>query len=294
MGGPEMSTEDSLFSCIKPKEKSEPHAMPPSPRPAPARPAEDPAAGLKARISELVERLKKLEERNAELPSNDRVSVLERTISALSEKVGPGLPAGNRDAGILEKQLGALKEENSALASRIAALEAATAKKTEVRGAGTDLELTALVERVKSIEKNLADELSRRFSGFDEAFSEVLRKALTAQETARGTMVRLEALEELSARLVYLENRLENAERRTGKFCESEAIAEALKVENERLEASLNELSKKSAVGAAERQRLASDLETLTAQFNQLSALFNHFRTELGFLVPKKKESAAG
>ena len=148
--------------------------------------------------------------------------------------------------------------------------------------------------RLKSLETGLADELKERFTLFDTALRDAVRKAGAAQETATGSFRRIEKIEERTARLSYLEDRLNSNEDKLRMVYELEAFSQSLKASVEGMGKSFNAAMRGAAVISAEHEKIASDFESLSRQVKHLEALFNQFRTELAFLMPKKQENPGG
>ncbi|PKM98911.1 MAG: hypothetical protein CVU79_01280 [Elusimicrobia bacterium HGW-Elusimicrobia-3] len=185
-----------------------------------------------------------------------------------------------------------MKQELSVLSRRLLAAEAAVSRDSLRDGQASALE--AADRRLKEAEARIGEEIERRFAGLDTAIFEIARKALTAKEAAAGNTRRLERLEERTARLTYIEKRLNSSENKFERICECEALAESLKVSVEEVERTLAEMLHKEASLAAENRKTASELQSLSAQVGQISALFNHFRSELSFLIPGRKDVAGG
>lgn len=150
--------------------------------------------------------------------------------------------------------------------------------------------LLALQQRMQKFENGDNLELNRRFAGMDSAIGDVSRKAISAAEASAGNLRRLEKLEELAARTAYMENRLNAAESRGERFMELGAAVEVLRNGFQGLEKSLNEILRRVSGLSEENKKTTADGESLSRQVAHLSALFNHFRSELGFLMPKKNE----
>lgn len=281
-----MSGTDSLFSCIQPA--GEPRGDARAPKPAPPPPPPPAPAAAQTRNSELEARLNKSEERR--LAAENRLAELEKSVAALKTELArtrESLAAGPGPAALAE-----LKQELAALARRLSAAETVASRDAGREGHGGAM--AAAERRLKETEARLGEEIERRFAGLDTAIFEIARKALTAKEAAAGNTRRLERLEERTARLTYIEKRLNSSENKFERICECEALAESLKVSVEEVERTLAEMLHKEASLSAENRKTASELQSLSAQVGQISALFNHFRSELSFLVPGKKDMAGG
>jgi len=178
------------------------------------------------------------------------------------------------------------------LAQETAAAGARRVEKLEERV----VRLPYLENRLKScedkLEAGLANELKERFSTLDAAFGETARKAGLAQEIAAGGARRVEKLEERVARLPYLENRLKSSEDKLERIYDLEALTQSLNLSVEGMEKSFSAAMRESSLVSAEHKKICSDFESLSRQVKQLTALFNQFRTELAFLMPRKQESS--
>ena len=294
---------DSLFSFIKrPAEAEKPAPRAPEPQAAPAQAQQAPAPPpppsanyekLAARVAELEARLKA-----AEAP-REKISELEGRLKALEasqgkisglERASAGLSAGLQKAAAdserTAQELPKLRGELAVFRSRLEGIEE-TCRGLAMSG-------TESKRYLKDLEASLLGELKERFSLFDTAFGEIARKAGLAYDTAAAGVQRLDRVEERSLKLSHLENRLESDEKKLETLYAVDASVQALKNAMASLEGRLAALMKESACLSGERQRGLADLESLTHQVRQLSALFNHFRTELSFLLPKKKEKAGG
>lgn len=233
-------------------------------------------------------RLNKSEE--GRLAAESRLAELEKDFAAFKielVRTRESLAAGPGPAAIPE-----LKQELSALSRRLSAAEAAVSRDSGHDGQTSALETAE--RRLKEAETRLGEEIERRFAGFDTAIVEIARKAQTAKEAAAGNSRRLERLEERTARLTYIEKRLNSSENKFERICECEALSESLKVSVEEVERTLAEMLHKEASLAAENRKTTAELQSLSAQVGQISALFNHFRSELSFLIPGRRDVAGG
>lgn len=277
-----MNDDGSLFSFLKPSVE----ASPPVPR---SYGALDEAAGDR-NLSALETRLARLEAAPASA-SADRVAALENRLEALSKEL-QDLRAG-LDAAAARAQLAAeaLKAELRSQVSRAAAdFEASLAK----REAATPVNVAFLETRIKHLEDGIAEELDKRFSILDAAQGDARRKALTAHEAAFGAIRRLDKLEESTSRLAYLEKRVDGEGVKIDRIYACEASLEAMKAVQQEAQSTMQELLRRFAVVSAGHDKGLSDMESFSRQLAHLSALLNHFRTELGFLMPGRKESAGG
>ncbi len=259
--------------------------------------------------------------------SQQRAAVLERTIAHLqqvAEAAGREAQAAKALAPGHDA-VGALKTELQASQQRVAALErlgTELQKFTEVAGLETkaakaagrqelakfrdELDalrakedsaealhrgLTEAAERsLKNFEAGVLGELKERLQALDAASADITHKANLISATTAGNAHRIDKLEERAAGLKYLENRLEANDKKFEKLYELEALVQAVKVGMESLENKVGVLAQDTAGMSAEHQGIRSDFESTTHEVKQLSALFNYFRTELAFLLPKKKE----
>lgn len=277
---------DSLFSFIKRSAEPEkpaqraPAPPPPPHTPAPAQhaPAPPPPSTvnydkLAARIAELEAKVKSLE------ASGEKISALEQASAGLFA----GLQKTDGDVDRVMQQLPKLVGELTVIRSRLDGLEE-TCRGLSMSGSESK-------RYIKDLEASVLGEIKERFAAFDIAFGEILRKASLAHDTAAAGAKRLDKVEERSLRLSHIENRLENDEKKLETIYEVDASVQALKSAMESIEGRIASLMKESACLAGEQKRELSDLEALSHQVRQLSALFNYFRTELSFLLPKKKEN---
>lgn len=279
--------KNSLFSFILPRPEAPrqaaapPEAAPrqkqPPPPPPPVSQAglRDLETGLKACCGSLTE-------------AERRLADLERTAAGLEESLEKEKNARAAAGQACAASLDPFREELSALARRLCAAEQQAAGAETARRAEQLQELAALRRQFQEAELRLLAELERRISGIDVSYGEAARKALAAHEAAGNAARRMAQLEEKLAGVVYLEKRLETAERKFGMLCECSALAETLKGSVEELEKGLGETIKREASLAAGNRKTDNELQSLSHQVAHLSALFNHFRTELAFLMPGK------
>lgn len=291
-----MTGGESVFSCIKQpdsREEAVRYAPPPAPAAAPPPPKRD--EELCAKVAALEAKLKKLEEREA--------AAAEAAEGFKAEAQAARLRAAELERGAAELKrlfeafplaVGRVQEEVAVLRARAASLEEVVRRMDPSNLSAVALSVDLFERRLKSLEAGLADELKARFSSLDAAFGETARKAAISQETAAGSARRVEKMEERLARLPYLENRLASNEGKLERVFELDSLAQALKLGVEGMEKSFGAAMRDSAVVCAEHKKIRSDFESLSTQVRQLTALFNQFRTELAFLLPKKLESIGG
>ena len=212
--------------------------------------------------------------------SQQRVAALERFVTELQKFT----EAAGREAQAV-KESG--KQE---LAKFRGELEALRAKEDSAEALHRGL--TEAAERsLKSFEAGVLGELKERLQALDAVSADITHKANLISATTAGNSHRIDKLEERAGGLKYLENRLEAADKKFEKLYELEAVVQAVKVGMESLENKFGVLARDTAGMAAEHQGIRSDFESTAHEVKQLSALFNYFRTELAFLLPKKKES---
>lgn len=303
-----MTSGDSLFSCIKPPHGADdceagpgqPHPPAP-PVPAPTRQVED----LTARIAELEDKIKKLEAKNsAPVPAaadglktdlqaaQGRISGLERVVAGFqqaAEGAAREKQAKKEAAAPALEQVGA---DLAALRTRAVAVEEICRRIDLAELDGVSAGIAAFEKRLSNLESGVVSELEARFSTLDSAFGKVVRKANVSHETAAGCARRVDKLEERLARLSYLENRLGSNEGKLERLYDLEAIVQALKVSVESAENDFGQVMREAAGISAEHKKIRSDFESISCQVKHLTALFNHFRAELSFLIPKNTENA--
>lgn len=289
-----MSGAGSFFSCIRTPGEEKDCAQADtragaSPAPVNMSSAPPPPPQTGGKILELEARLKQAEEKAQ--GSERRLAEMERLAAGLKAELQA---AGNSAAESVAGQAAAkeLKARVLALEGRLTAAERAAAhgQRENERPAP----MARIEERLGEMETAILAEADRRIAGMDVSVKEASSKAVIAQEASAGNARRLEKLEEKAARLAYIEKRLESAERRAERVCECEGLAESLKVSVEELERGLEAVLRKESSLSAENRQAAAELHSLSRQVGQLSALFNHFRSELSFLVPGRKDVAGG
>ena len=304
-----MKSKDSLFSFLKPAEPPG-EAWGAAAAPAPVPP---PGSPDRAKIEELENRIKKIEAAASGPAISDTAKIneleniikkceaapesvrreLEKMTLGLKREVEEVRAYALQENSRLEILSGRITAELSSLNSRLGAAEAAACHNA---AAAPPPARTAVLteEEVFKLKAGVAEEVSRRLEAFDAALAETRRKALAALETSGGNMRRIDKLEEAGARSVYLEARLSGSEGKFERIYECEAAIQALKPSLEEMQKSLTGLSQRTAAVSAGQGKTASDLDSLSRQVGQLTALFNHFRVELAFLMPDKKAPAVG
>lgn len=267
-----MAGNDSIFSFLKgapgPGDGQQAPFPPPSATPIPPVPACPPAV------------VGRLEELGSALAS------MALKIEAL-EKRGVEPPKGH--SVLPEPLLGRL----SALEIRLAAAEKA-ASVTGMSSNRLSLEMDRLVEQsMGALRVNLIAELDGRIVKQHSSVPGALNKAAVAYELASGVMRRLEKLEERLARAAYAETRLDRIEAKFEGFCECEAAVEGLKVELGRIQGTVSDVAHLASVQAGEQKKVEAEFDAMSRQLAQLSALFNHFRVELGLLLSERRQAGS-
>lgn len=298
-----MSPGDSVFSCIHPHEEAQHYAPPPPPpQPAPAPVREDKAAlkvtALEARITKLEEcaaaaaSAAEVSRRQAQAAA-ERAAELEEKLAEVTERLAAAAQSAGPD-GATAVEVTGLRHELSSYSQRMASAEEAVRCFDPAALNSIALSVRLFEGRLKSIETGFAEELHERFSALSSQAVEAARKAGLAQEMTGGVARRLEKLEENSARLPYIERRFSALESRLERIYELDALAQSLKLGVEGMEGKMGSALKESAAISGGQEKLSSDFETLSAQVRQMTALFNQFRTELSFLIPKKQKNSIG
>jgi len=293
-----MTGEESLFSFIKPPEAAgAPQRGHPAPPPMPPPPPRQDDK-LAARISELEARLKGLE---AKEPGPDRAMVeglkaeveasqrrnseFERAIAALQKGIGDAIREKQAAKDDFNQKTDKFLSELSVLRYRA---DAADQLCSGLNLANLD---DRLYERViKMVEGGVGGELRERYAVLDAAFAEVARKANQAFAATTANTRRVDKIEERAAIIAYLESRLESHEKKIERLYDIEAISHALKMSVESVENKIGAVMQETAGVAAENKKFLADFESLSHQVKQLTALFTYFRTELAYLLPKKKD----
>jgi chromosome segregation ATPase len=285
-----MTGQDSLFSCIQPTGPlgagdaalSRP-APPPPPRP---RPAEAPASPAAPEAW-----VKKQEENSA--AAVRRLAELENLVTGLKKELEESRSKAVADRESYCSSAKLFRAEVSSLALRLSAAEKSLAAGPAPAAISLSA-ITGLEQRLREMEARFSEALDLRLSRFDVSFEETARRSTLAQETAGGNNRRLDRMEERLARLTYIESRLTNSEQKYERICECAALTDSLKISVEELQLSLGSILQKEAALKAESNKNGSELQSLSRQVGQLSALFNHFRSELAFLMPGRREAAGG
>jgi len=259
--------------------------------------------GLRGKVAAFETKIIKLEEKDyafavvvegfkAEAQAAQRrAAELECGISALKKTIedsGRDIRAG-QDAA--RTAIGELKEDLNFQRAWVGSQDKIIRSMDSTGLNALSLSVGLLEGRLKNLETGLANELMERFSILDAAFGETARKAGLAQETAAGGARRVEKLEEQAARLPYLENRLKGSEDKLQRVYDVEALTQSLQSSVEGMEKNFSAAMRESALVSNEHKKICSDFDSLSRQVKQLTALFNQFRTELAFLMPKKQES---
>ncbi len=287
-----MTGEESVFSCVKrqdiPAEAA--RRAPPAAPPPPAQ--QQQSDSLDVKIADFDIKLKELEAASlTSATSGRKVEHLEKTIAELG-----GILEGYRLKNQDEKDafipyLEQLRKDISAVCYRLAAVEGSGQRFAAADLTGISVNVNLFERRLKKLETGISSELAERFSALDSAFGETSRKAGLAHETAFGNARRVDKVEERVARLAYVESRMISIEGKLERINECDALVQALRVSVEGMEKNVNFVLHEAAGISGEQNRIGSDFESLSRQVKQLTALFNHFRRELAFLIPKKQES---
>lgn len=213
--------------------------------------------------------------------SQQRVAALERFAAELQKFVEAAAREAQAEKAAGRRELGKFRAE----------LEALRAKEDSAEALGRGF--TEATERsLKNFEAGVLGELKERLLALDAASADIAHKANLISATTAGNAHRIDKLEERAAGLKYLENRLEANDKKFEKLYELEALVQAVKTGMESLENKFGVLAQDTAGIKAEHEGIRSDLESANHEAKHLAALFNYFRTELAFLLPKKKESA--
>lgn len=213
--------------------------------------------------------------------SQQRVAALERFAVELQKFVEGAAKEAQAAKASGDRELGKFRGE----------LEALRAKEDSSEALGRGL--TEATERsLKNFEAGVLGELKERLLALDAASADITHKANLISATTAGNAHRIDKLEERAAGLKYLENRLEANDKKFEKLYELEAVVQAVKVGMESLENKFGVLAQDAAGIKADHEGIRSDLESTNHEVKHLTALFNYFRTELAFLLPKKKENA--
>ncbi len=313
-----MTGGDSVFSCLThpPAAPDATRRMPapgsdiPVPAPPPPPPPPPPAVptgqfdDMAAKIAELEDKVKKLEAKEpapvyavADALKEEmtiaqrRITELERVAAGLLKVISAAAKEREGEKEAISQVVDRFKGELAALRFRAGAVEELCRGIGLQKVDGLAVGLGLLERRLENLESGVATEINERFAALDSAFAEIARKASLAQETASGSARSVDKIEERTARLPYLENRLAGDEQKLERIYEVEAGVQALKTFVESVENKFSGVKQATAGISAEHKQIRSDFESISHQVKHLTILFNHFRTELSFLLPKKKES---
>jgi len=298
----EAGRKDSLFSVIKPHGPAvsagrDAGAVPSGAAagaPPPAAAGTQPSTPEPLRKEErnvpreLETRLKKAEERAA--AAEGRCAELAAAAGELKKATEEELRSLKEGGSVPERSLKLFRAEMAALALRLSAVEKADAL-SSTGGGMPAAELAGLEQRLRDMEARLHEGVSRRLSGMDTACGEALRNAMAAGESSSAALRRLEKNEERLARLSFIENRLDNLDRKLERVYEYEGMASALKAGIDELERTVSGIAQKEGKLEADYKKTESEFQTISHQVGQLSALFNHFRNELAFLMPGARKT---
>ncbi len=235
-------------------------------------------------LGELKERLLAMDAASSDI--THKADLISATTAANAHRIDK---LEERAAGLkdLEKRL----EANDKKFEKLCEQQALRAKEDSAEAVSRGL--TEAAERsMKNFEAGVLDELKTRLLALDAASSDIAHKANLISATTAGNAHRIDKLEERAAGLKYLENRLEANDKKIERLYELEALVQAVKVGMESLDNKFGVLAQDTAGITAEHKSIRSDIESSTHQMEHLTTLFNYFRTELAFLLPKKKEGA--
>lgn len=304
-----MNPADSFFSCLK-QDESQRCVPPPPPSQAAAAPKPEENAALK--LKALEEQVAKLEECSAAAASAlreskaeaqawksearqsaQRTGELEGKLSELTKRLDSAsvAPVETLDTG---KALAGLRSELSSCSRRLVSAEEALSR-LETEGLGAvSVSMRLLEGRLKSLEGGFTGEMHARFSELGTQSAEIRRQAGLAMETAAGGARRLDKLEENSVRLPYLEHRLAVIESKLERLYDLDSLAQSLKAVVEGMEERMALAMNEHAAISGGQSKLSSDFDLLSTQVRHMTALFNQFRNELAFLIPKKQPNNIG
>jgi hypothetical protein len=283
----------SLFSGLFPQHEPAPQA---AHAPAAAPPEHKPAVSTEL-VAELQKKVAALElaARQAEKLAAERLQVppppppkdsrLEVRLNELEGKVKAlGEAAATREVGSLGRSL-------TNLQARLLVVEEAAGKLCGELSGMVSVSLAPIDGRLQSLESGLVNELKERFAAIDPALREAAAKSRAAQETVAGVEQRVAKFEEKLAQLPYLESRVNSGEEKAGRIYDIEAQNHSLGLRLEKIERDMHSVLREASAIMVESKRKGSELDSLTHKVSQMSALFNHFRSELAFLIPKGQES---
>jgi hypothetical protein len=293
----------SLFSGLfHPQE-----APPPAPSRAPAHatapaPAEQKPAVSPEQVAELERKVAALEHaaRRAEEAAAERLQAppppppppKDKRLESKLTKLEAKILALEETAARREVQ--SLSSSLSSLQIRLATVEEAAGKLLGEMSALVSVSLAPVEGRLQSLEGGLVNELKERFAAIDPALREAAVKSRVAQETAAGLELRVAKFEEKLSQLPYLESRVNSSEEKAGCIYDIEAQNRSLGLRLEKMERDMHSVMREASAVMVENKRKGSELDSLAHKVSQMSALFNHFRSELAFLVPKGRESGGG
>lgn len=192
------------------------------------------------------------------------------------------------------REVESLRNSLSSLQIRLVSAEEAVGKIWGEVSSLVSVSLAPIEGRLQSLESGLVNELKERFAAIDPALREAAAKSRAAQETAAGVEQRVGKFEEKLAQLPYLESRVNSSEEKTGHIYDIEAQSRSLNLRLEKMERDMHSVLREASAVMVENKRKGSELDSLAQKVGQMSALFNHFRSELAFLVPKGQESSGG
>jgi len=261
-------------------------------RPAPAHAGQDRPAAQDAFISRcdaIEARIRKAEEREGAILSalncvktdaasvQSRLSGLEKWSSEIMEKIDGFSRALERSMAIAEGR--PAQEERLASDKALSALS---------------LNFGLLDGRIKNLEAGLEEDLKRRFSAIDAMAGEAGRKAGLAAEIGSSVARRADKLDAAVSKLSSMERRICDTEERLKSLYDVEALVQSLNLSVSGMHKSFDAAMRTCSQTAAGNKKLGSDLEALSRQVLQLSALFNQLRTELAFLLGRRSETGIG
>ncbi len=304
-----MSPLESFFSCLK-QEETLRYATPPPPPQASAVPK--PEENFVHVLKTLEARIFKQEEnaiavaaalrdslaevqacRSESRQTTQRVQELEGRLVEFASRLKTA-PAAAASDPEMDTVIAGLRTELSTYSRRLIVAEDAL-DRLETEGLNSvPVEISLLEGRMKSLESCFTGEIHARFSELGGQVLEVKRQTCLAMEATASGARRLDKLEESAARLPYLERRLSSIESKLERLYDLDALAQSLKLHAEGMEEKIVSVMKEHAIISGGQSELSSNFDSLSAQIRQMSALFNQFRTELAFLIPKKRSNTVG
>jgi uncharacterized protein YeeX (DUF496 family) len=274
-----MNGDESLFSCIKPACNNPADVPPVQPQEASSPKAEttsvQAASGNFAGNGELEKRLKALEDKNAGSAAGLKIGALEKQLGDLVRALAALAEKEKHEKEVLNGAVSRLGAELSLYKTTVEALQAGAPD----------------YKRVSALENSIREEASARFASLEALAHETARKSALAAETSAANLRRVDQLEEYAARLSVFENRIKSVEDKAARIYECEALVHTLNSMHERMEKSVDDAARKAAAVSSEQRRVFSEMDTITRQVSHLTALLNHFRSELSFLMPRKQGS---